>query len=188
MFNCCGLVITTNHKAGGIFLPSDDRRHYVAWSTLSKKDFVASYWNRVWEWYGRNGRRHVAAYLAEFDLAGFDAKAPPPQTPAFWDIVDAGRSPEDAELADVLDALKNPDAVTLAQIRAAAAGGFEEWLTDRRNRPSIPHRMERCGYTPFRNDAVDDGLWKVGGKRQVIYAKAALSGADRGKAARAMAD
>ena len=27
VFNCCGVVITTNHKAGGIFLPADDRRH-----------------------------------------------------------------------------------------------------------------------------------------------------------------
>ena len=108
VFNCCGVIITTNHKAGGIFLPADDRRHFVAWSTLTKKDFVASYWNRLWDWYERNGRRHVAAYLAEFDLAGFDAKAPPPKTPAFWDIVDAGRSPEDAELADVLDELKQP--------------------------------------------------------------------------------
>ena len=34
-----------------------------------------------------------------------DPKAPPPKTPAFWDIVDASRAPEDAELADVIDAL-----------------------------------------------------------------------------------
>ena len=160
----------------------------MAWSTLTKKDFVVSYWNELWSWYERNGRRHVAAYLVELDLAGFDAKAPPPQTPAFWDIVDAGRSPEDAELADVLDALGNPDAVTLAQIKSKAGSEFLDWLSERRNRSSIPHRMERCGYTPFRNDAVDDGLWKVGGKRQVIYAKGTLSGGERGKAARGLAD
>ena len=29
---CCGVVITTNHKTDGIYLPADDRRHYVAWS------------------------------------------------------------------------------------------------------------------------------------------------------------
>ena len=33
ILNCCGVVITTNHKQDGIFLPADDRRHYVAWST-----------------------------------------------------------------------------------------------------------------------------------------------------------
>src|SRR5262249_17999718 len=32
VLNCCGVIITTNHKADGIYLPADDRRHYVAWS------------------------------------------------------------------------------------------------------------------------------------------------------------
>ena len=39
----------------------------------------------------------MKSYLAELDISGFDPKAPPPKTPAFWDIVDAGRAPEDAE-------------------------------------------------------------------------------------------
>jgi hypothetical protein len=42
------------------------------------------------------------------------AKAPPPKTRAFWDIVDGVL--EYAELADVLDAKKNPDATTLNRI------------------------------------------------------------------------
>ena len=32
ILNCCGVIITTNHKTDGIFLPADDRRHFVAWS------------------------------------------------------------------------------------------------------------------------------------------------------------
>ena len=39
VFNVCGVIITTNHKTDGIYLPADDRRHFVAWSTLSKDDF-----------------------------------------------------------------------------------------------------------------------------------------------------
>ena len=39
MFNCLGLIITTNHKTDGIYLPADDRRHYVAWSLRTKEDF-----------------------------------------------------------------------------------------------------------------------------------------------------
>jgi hypothetical protein len=35
-----------------------------------------------------------------------------------------------------------------------------------------------------RNDAAQDGLWKINGKRQVIYARNDLSAADRLKAAR----
>ena len=58
--NVCGVVITTNHKTDGIFLPADDRRHYVAWSELTKDDFEADYWARLWSWYDRGGDRHVA--------------------------------------------------------------------------------------------------------------------------------
>ena len=106
----------------------------------------------------------------------FDAKAPPPKTPAFWDIVIANNAPEDAELADVLDTLGNPDAVTLAQLIERATGSeAAEWLMDRRNRRAIPHRMERCGYVPVRNPNADDGLWKLQGRRQVVYARTDLS-------------
>ena len=39
IFNCCGVVIATNYKTDGIYLPSDDRRHYVAWSELHQRRF-----------------------------------------------------------------------------------------------------------------------------------------------------
>jgi hypothetical protein len=188
VLNCLGVIITTNHKSDGIYLPADDRRHFVAWSDLSKEDFVPSYWNMLWGWYAAGGDRHVAAYLAELDLSGFDSKAPPPKTPAFWDIVDANRAPEDAELADVLDKMGNPDAVTLIQIANAATGDFEAWVRDRKNRRAIPHRLEKCDYVPVRNEARETGLWVVNGTRQVIYAKAALSIRDRLKAASKLCD
>ena len=126
----------------------------------------------------------MAAYLAELDLAKFDPKAPPPKTLAFWDIVDASRAPEEAELSDILDDLKNPDAITLAKIIAKADEDFADWLKDRRNRRAIPHRLERCGYISVRNNDAEDGLWKVNKKRQVVYAKASLSLRDRLAAAR----
>jgi hypothetical protein len=144
ILNCCGVIITTNHLTDGIYLPADDRRHFVAWSPLSKDAFPDTYWRDLW---------HVAAYLAELKLSDFDAKAPPAKTSAFWSIVDASRAPEDAELADVLDHLGNPDATTLGRITAAAAGSFAEWLIDRKNRRAIPYRLEQCGYVPVRNDA-----------------------------------
>ena len=117
--------------------------------------------------------------MAQLDITAFDPKAPPPKTPAFWDIVDAGRAPEDAELADVLDRLGNPDATTIIRITNEATGGFLGWIGDRKNRRVIPHRLERCGYVPVRNDAATDGLWKIGGSRQAVYAKTSLSVRDR---------
>ena len=102
--NVGGVIITTNHKADGIYLPADDRRHFVAWSDLDKSDFTAEYWNELWHWYDNGGCQVVAHYLLNLDLSAFNPKAPPPQTDAFLEIVNASRSPEDAELADALDA------------------------------------------------------------------------------------
>jgi hypothetical protein len=182
--NCCGVVLTSNHKTDGLFLPADDRRHYFAWSDLAKESFPDGYWIRLWRWYDAGGDRHVAAYLTELDISGFDPKAPPPKTVAFWAIVDANRAPEDAELADVLDDLGTPDAVTIRTIADKAQGDFAEWLRDRKNRRVIPYRMERCNYVPVRNKDADDGLWKIRDKRQAVYARDALTLAERIRAAR----
>lgn len=183
IFNCCGVIITTNHKADGIFLPADDRRHYVAWCDLTREDFDLAYWNELWGWYAEGGYGHVAAYLAAYDLSKFDPKAPPLKTSAFWDIVHASRAPEEAELADVLDQMNNPNATTLALITKAATGDIKEWLEERKNRRIVPHRLEQCGYVPVRNGDAKDGLWKISGARQVVYSKATLSIHDRRKAA-----
>ena len=183
ILNCVGVVITTNYKVDGIYLPPDDRRHFVAWSDLTKEDFTADYWNNLWRWYGSGGNRHVAAYLNELDISSFDPKAPPAKTRAFWSIVDANRAPEDAELADALDNMHNPDAITISDVARAADGETVEWLNDRKNRRAIPHRLERCGYAPARNDAAEDGLWKIGGKRAVVYVRKELSVRERLKVA-----
>lgn len=187
--NVVGVVITTNHKTAGIYLPADDRRHFVAWSPLSKDDFDSSYWDRLWSWYQAGGHQHVAAFLAEHDLSNFDAKAPPPKTPAFWDMVEASRAPEDAELADALDRLGNPRAVTVSQIAGQADREFADWLQDRRNARQVPHRFEEVGYVSVRNPAAtSDGRWKVGGRRQVIYAHHELTRRDQIAAAQALVE
>jgi Family of unknown function (DUF5906) len=189
VFNVMGFLITTNHKTDGIYLPADDRRHYVAWSNFTKEDFKPEYWNTLWGWYHAGGFEHVAAYLDQLDISGFDPKAPPPKTPAFWDIVNASSAPEDAELADLIDKLKNPDALTLRQLINVALGDFCEWLMARKNRRAIPHRLERCGYVSVRNpDAKSDGQWKLKDGRQAIYVKASLSPAAAIAAARKLAE
>src|SRR5262245_4021477 len=189
IINCVGVIITTNHKEDGIYLPADERRHFVAWSDLTKENFSDDYWVGLWHFYDHGGDQHIAAYLADLDLSEFDPKAPPPKTPAFWDIVDANRAPEDAELADVLDDLQRPDVVTLATIKnhVPIDEDFKSWLNDPKNRRVIPHRMETCGYVRVRNDAAKDGLWKIAGKRQSIYARGELSIRDQIEAASSLA-
>lgn len=185
--NVCGVIITTNHKTDGIFLPADDRRHYVAWSDAEKDDFTEAYWNKLWRWYRDGGISNVAAYLAGLDLSGFDPKAPPPKTAAFWHIVDASRAPEDAELRDVLELLGHPDALTIDDLIIYAPDNFAEWLRDRRHRRQVPHRLEAAGYEAIRNDATSDGRWKVMGKNLVVYARRDFTIRERIAAATALA-
>jgi hypothetical protein len=182
--NVCGVVMTTNYKTNGIYLPANDRRHYVDWSEAKQEDFTDSYWKELWQWYENGGFGHVAAYLHTLDISGFDPKAPPLKTPAFWAIVDANRAPEDAELADVLDDLRQPDAVTLNMLSVRATDDIGLWLRDRKNRRTVPHRLEQCGYVPVRNDAAGSGLFVINQRRQVVYAKASLSVRDQIAAAR----
>jgi Family of unknown function (DUF5906) len=185
VLNVTFLILTTNHKTNGIYLPSDDRRHFVAWSNLRKDSFDAEYWNGIYSWYDSGGIEAIVAYLHDLDISDFNPKAPPAKTQAWWEIVDASRSPEDAELADALDRMGEgrPDAVTLTEVKNhVTSSEFAEWLGDRKNARMIPHRMEECGYEPYRNKGADDGLWKINGKRQVVYVKRELSEHDRDRA------
>ena len=177
--NLCGVIITTNHKTSGIYIPADDRRHYVAWSKKNKNDFDEKYWQKLWSWFENGGINHVAAFLKNYDLSSFDPKKPPPKTDGFWEIVDSNRAPEDAELADALDKLDNPDAVTIQMVAENADRDFYDWLNDRKNNRQIPHRFETAGYSKVRNEAANDHLWIVNGKRVAIYAKIELSKKDR---------
>jgi hypothetical protein len=191
--NVLGLIVTTNHKTDGVYLPSDDRRHFIAWSHRSKEEFSTEYFNKLWRWLlWEGGSEHVAAYLAQRDLSTFNPCALPRQTAAFFDIVNAGQAPEDAELADVLDDLeprdeqgqpRRPDVCSLLWILTSPRGAALEWLLDRRHRRSVPHRMERCGYIACRNPDTDDGLWRINCRRQTLYVKANLTPGQRLQAA-----
>jgi hypothetical protein len=188
--NVCGGIMLTNEKTG-VYLPADDRRHLVARSEVKPTDFAEGYWKDLWGWYENGGYGHVAAYLRELDISAFNPKAPPPKTAAFWTIVDANRPAEDADLADAIDELarleagrpngdyrpiktaERPAALTVAEILYAGNpdAGLADWLRDRKNRRVIPHRLERCGYAPVRNNAADDGLFAIKGRRQVVYGR-----------------
>jgi hypothetical protein len=178
VMNVCGVLITTNYKTTGLYLPPEDRRHFVAWSYKTKEEFAPEYWNELWGWYNNGGFGHVAAYLATRNLSAFDPKKPPPKTPEFWEMVDANRPTEDAELADCLDDLGRPDAVTVDHLKNIAQNRslmqLYEWLSDRRFKRLIPSRMGRHGYVRVRNTDSEDGLFKIDGRRQVAFAKAEL--------------
>jgi hypothetical protein len=191
VLNVCGVILTSNYKTSGLYLPADDRRHYVAWSDVEKDSIPEQYWRDIYAWYDLAGCRHVAAYLSELDISDFNPKAPPPKTDAFWEIVESNRAPENSELADALEYLGNPDLVTVAEVIEtqfvdAITSDFADYLKDRKHARHIPHRFEECGYIAVRNpDHKGEGRWVVGKKRCVIYAKKTLSKRDQLSLARA---
>lgn len=179
--NMVGIVFTTNHK-DGLYLPTDDARHHASWSPREKDDFKEGFWREIHDWYERGGYAHVAAYLAEYDLGDFNPKAPPPLTAAHRDMVEAGRAPEVGEMADLVEAL-DQGALCPSQLLVRADDDMRLWLRDRKNRKNIGRRLEDVGYTAVRNPDATDGLWKVGGKRQVVYARRDLPERERLRAA-----
>lgn len=177
--NVVGVIITTNHKAA-LYLTADDRRHLICWSTCKQDDFPRSHWSEFYMWYEGGGYDHVAAYLMSLDLGEWDAKAPPPKTAAFWELVAAGRPAETGEFADLLEDMGNPPATTIARMVTHAKGQekFEEvlyYMLDRRNRKLVGNRMAEVGYSALHNRDRSDGRWASGGEKHVVYAQDSLS-------------
>jgi hypothetical protein len=175
--NLCGVVITTNHKVGGIFLAPDDRRHFVAWSPLDADGPGPAYFDTLWQFYADGGLGHVAAYLWHAPLGGFDPKAPPPKTQAFHEIVTASQQIEAGELAGVLDNLGHPDVVTILDIccHPLTETEFAVLMRERKNRRQIARWFEEAGYVAVPNPNNKQGLWKLGSKYQAVYGKNSLS-------------
>lgn len=183
--NLCNVAIGSNYKTDGLYLPEDDRRHYVAASERLRTEFTKRYFDDLYRWFDREGSGHVAAYLRQVDLSRFDAKAPPPKTAAFFEIVEAEKSPHQSRLAEILAEMESPDAVTIRIVIARIPMGdpFEAWLTDPKNRRQIPAYFERAGYVRVQNPNATDHLWAIEGKRVVVYGRRNLPQRQRIEAA-----
>jgi hypothetical protein len=125
------VIYSTNHKTDGVYIPEEDRRHYVAWSPRVRADFQEPRWRNYWNEWGYQIERddekkdefwrgywhhiklgaayHVVAYLSQPHLLeGFNPGATPPHTAAWHEIVAANKNPQDDELLDVLDSMGEP--------------------------------------------------------------------------------
>ena len=132
-----------------------------------------------WHWYGQGGPRGRSNLSREFDISGFDPKAPPPHTRGFDAIVHANLSQEDSELGSLIEMMQSPPALTLGDLRdAATLRQFQEaveLLSDRRLRRRVPHSLERSGYIVVANPNTKDGRWKINGHNVAIYARSSLT-------------
>ena len=107
VLNVLRVIMTTNHKTGGIYLPADDRRHFVAWSFVKKTDFPREHWNVFWKWYADGGLGPCRRLFAARSTSRISTPRPRRRKPrAFWEIVDANRiDRRGLELADIFDRL-----------------------------------------------------------------------------------
>jgi len=200
--NVTGVVITTNHRETGIYLPRDDRRHYVAWSNLPENDVESvDRCDALWVWYRTGGMDNVVAYLRSRDLTGFKPKAPPPKTSAFYAIASANVSRDESELADVLNAMAppfladperhRPEAVTLRGVGdKAEAMGLKDLAGTLRKREcsrQTAGRLSSEGYTFVKNPDRKDGQWRIGDRLVTVYARRDMHYADQVEAAKKLA-
>jgi hypothetical protein len=184
--NVCGVVMTSNYKETGLYLPADDRRHLVCWSDADAieegdKEFAA-----LWAWLEGGGFDHVAAWLRAKDISGFDAKAPPRKTKAFQDIVDAGGSVEERALADKIEKIGRPGVLRIGDLKSGADEAFDDeavrgldaWLHDPKYRKVIAEALGRAGYRKIRNPGEKDGRWKIDGRNETVYGFKGMSDQD----------
>jgi hypothetical protein len=125
------------------------------WLDIKQEAYKRDYWTSLYRGYEKKGgAAHVAADLREYDISEFNPKAPPPKTAAFLEIVNANRSPEDAEFADVPDRLHNPDSVTVQMVVDAATGAAVTRIDVVRPHSARNRRASaaRCGQEPFAED------------------------------------
>lgn len=169
----CGVIITTNHLASGIYIPEDDRRYDVIEAAtlqeagLADEDVRREYFSELWEWFLDGGMNHVAAFLHERNLDGFSASQGQRKTEAHKTVV-AGGFQIDQWLLDVLDELGNPDGVREDVIVSRAVGnGNKEHDVIRK----LIHSIPRVGYKILLCKETKDGRWKFGKKMATVYVK-----------------
>lgn len=196
--NITGVIYTTNYKTGGMYLPVDDRRHFVAASDIRAADWPDDYFIKLNRWYEQeHGYEHVAAYLATLDLSDFNPKAPPPRTSGWREMVAAEVTADELELRALLDQLGTPgplpesdpewpDVISLDMLRdeiehsgSVVVGGntfgvgkFEnlrDTLTNRKRLRFIPALLDSIGYRKIENPGRQDNRWKVGDKSVDLY-------------------
>jgi hypothetical protein len=175
VLNVTGGIITTNHKASGLYLPADDRRHFVAWSLVGRTAYDGAYWARFWRRMNDGGADAVAAHLRNLNLAGFDAKAPPAHTQAFLEIVNAMVPEDETEMAEFIRALGLPDVLTIPRLKSMAKNlsltGFVAFLEERKNARLIVMRLETCGYRRLSNPDEAHGRWVIDGTRTGVFVR-----------------
>ncbi|MBD9522414.1 hypothetical protein IB262_21190 [Ensifer sp. ENS02] len=194
--NINATVMYSNELLGGLLLTEDDRRHYIAATEVTKEQLFEknpNYFPDLYNWYEEGGVAHVAAFLDTVDLSDFNPKAPPPKTPAFWNVIHANASADKSDLEELLEKISGEMAkrgevlkvITIEKLASSTHCPYElrEFLRDRAQRWKVPQLLEERGFPRLHNPATKQGLWTIGDKKVAIYGNKAVPIEDRVKAA-----
>jgi len=175
--NVVGVIMTSNHKLDGLYLPADDRRHYVAWAKVTASNFDPEHFNKLYGWFKGGGLGHVVAFLRERDLSRFDAKAPPVQTRAFRSIAAVSRGSEGDDIVDVIEAMGKPDVFSWGDFMNKATGALHDLAKN--NQRALRDKLEQEGYETVENPASSDGRWKVGEGKASLWGRRDMTPRDQ---------
>jgi hypothetical protein len=96
--NTTNFLMFTNHREA-VPVDADDRRYFVVFSPAQPRD--AAYYDRLFRKIAGDGAAHVAHWLLERDLSGFDAKGRAPATEAKREMRLATMGEAEAHLAEL---------------------------------------------------------------------------------------
>lgn len=174
----CGVIITTNHLANGIYIPEGDRRYdVIAAASFEEMGVIGdeakrAYFGELWDWFLEGGDRHVAAYLHTRSLEGWSASNGQRKTAAHRTVVTSGMV-GDHWLQDALDEIERvvgEDGMGVLRddwiIEAAMRKG-EMKVSEIKSR--LSHSMHRLGYRMHIGDKGVGGRHKLNGKSFSIY-------------------
>lgn len=171
--NLNATIIMTNYLTGGLYLPADDGRHAVFWSDCARGrgGIDDEYFTRLWSWLDGGGMENCAAYLMTIDVSDFKPKGMPPRTPAFYRMVEGGRSDEQNDIGDIL-ALMGDRPFSVAELSMTARmqnhPELADWLLKKSSR-LISSSLLEAGYIKHMNPDEKRGRWLVLGKQTYLY-------------------
>ena len=167
----CGVVITTNNLATGLYIPPDDRRYDVIDCAtledmgLGDATVRGPYFDNLWEWFHAGGNAHILAFLLDRDLSHWSHNRGQRKTAAHREVIQSNARQDDW-LDDILDAMNYPDYVRADWVTDRAEGkGEKKGDVVRKLSPT----MGRMGYTRYVNPGTKDGRWRVNGTKFVLY-------------------
>jgi hypothetical protein len=188
--NVVGVVMTTNFRHEGLYLPEEDRPHYMAWTDVTeravKQDKGSDYYERLHKWMNGDGAAHVVAFLRTVDLTKWDAKAPPPRTRWWHSVVGVStQDTNDEALDDALTAMGRPAVFSKPELTAASEPVLQAWIADPRNTRAFPARLDSQGYERILS-AGRQGRWRLRDAQNVsLYGRKDLSTVEQTKACEA---